>query len=140
MNWLFFLGRLLLVAIFYSSAYSKITNFDMFVGIAGDAGMPFPVIAIIGAIALDLVGATLLLVGKKFAGSGAALLILFLIVATPFFHNFWVEAPGSLAYTNQYNNFMKNVSILGAMFIMLWYYQNECPVLKFLGLAKGEKK
>lgn len=67
MNWLFFLGRLLLVAIFYSSAYSKITNFDMFVGIASSVGMPFPVIAIIGAITLDLVGATLLLVGKKFA-------------------------------------------------------------------------
>lgn len=102
--------------------------------------MPFPTIAIIGAIALDLVGATLLLVGKKFAGSGAALLILFLVVATPFFHNFWAYTPGTPEYIGQYNNFMKNVSILGAMLIMLWYYQNECPVLKFLGLAKGEKK
>lgn len=104
----------------------------MFVSIAGGAGMPFPTLAIIGAIALDLVGATLLLVGKRFAGSGAALLILFLVIATPFFHNFWAYTPGTPEYINQVNNFMKNVSILGAMITMLWHYRSECPALKLL--------
>ena len=115
-------------------------NFDMFVGIAGSVGMPFPTIAIIGAIALDLVGSTLLLVGKRFAGSGAVMLILFLLIATPFFHNFWAYAPGTQEYTAQINNFMKNVSILGAMISMLWYYRAECPVLVALGCVKNEKK
>ena len=136
MTWLFFLARLLMVSLFFYSGYSKVVGFDAFVGMADGAGMPLPQFAIMAAIFMDFVGGLLLLVGKKFAGSGAALLIVFTIVASVFFHNFWAYTPGTPEYIAQVNNFMKNVAIVGGLMGFLWYYRYECPLFCALGLVE----
>lgn len=138
MNWLFFLGRLLLVALFLFSAYGKITGFDGTVAMMAKEGIPFAQIALVLAIVFEIVGSILLLVGKKFAGSGAAMLIIFTVLATYFFHDFWNFA-GTPAYMDQVRNFMKNLSIIGGLVAMLWYYRYECPLFRALGCFREEE-
>lgn len=48
---------------------------------------------------------------------GRASVIVFLIVSTPIFHNFWAGSPEQMM--GQQNHFMKNVSILGGMLLLL---------------------
>ena len=139
MNTLHFLGRFFLVALFLFSAYGKITGFDATASMMGNAGIPFPQIALVLAILFEIVGSLLILVGKKFAGSGAVLLIVFTVLATYYFHDFW-NYVGKDAFMDQIRNFMKNLSIVGGLMVVLYNYRHECPVFKLLGLVKEDKK
>ncbi len=139
MQSLHFVGRLLLVALFLFSAYGKITAFDATASMMEGAGVPLPQVSLILAILFEVVGSILLLVGKRFAGSGAIMLIVFTALATFFFHDFW-NYVGQEAFMNQVRNFMKNLSIIGGLMVLLYEYRAECPVFKILGCVKDEKK
>lgn len=139
MSSLYFIGRLLVVALFLFSAYGKIMGFDATATMMANEGIPFAAVALVLAIFFEVIGSLLLLVGKKFAGSGAVMLIVFTILATYFFHDFWNFA-GTPAFMDQLRNFMKNLSIIGGLMVLLYNYRYECPVFRMLGCVKDENK
>jgi putative oxidoreductase len=67
---------------------------------------------LVGAIVCEFGGALMVLLGWN-ACLGALLLIVFTVPATLMFHNFWAVDPAQ--YQNQFNHFMKNLAIIGAL-------------------------
>jgi putative oxidoreductase len=106
------LGRILMALIFLTSAYGKITAFDATAAAMSAKGMPLTAALLVGAIGLELIGGTLLIIGWH-ARWAALALIVFLVPATLYFHNYWRYPPDQMR--NQRNHFMKNMTILGAL-------------------------
>ncbi|MBL9164153.1 MAG: DoxX family protein [Planctomycetaceae bacterium] len=111
-------GRVLLVGIFFMSAVgNKIPNFSQIAGYMASEGVPAPTVMLAGAIAFLIVGSVLIAVGYQ-ARVGAALLLVFLVAATYFFHDFWTfDDPAERQ--QQTIQFMKNASLVGAMLFIM---------------------
>ena len=73
------IGRILIAVLFVPAGFQKLTGFQGSVGYAESAGMPVPALAIAAAIAIELGGGLLLLVGYK-ARWVAAAMALFTVV------------------------------------------------------------
>ena len=86
------IGRILIAAIFILSGYGKIGGFEGTVAQIASKGVPLPELAAAGAIALELIGGILLVIGWQ-ARWAAAALFLFMIPTTLLFHNFWAFEP-----------------------------------------------
>jgi putative oxidoreductase len=111
------LGRLLLAAIFFmAAAGNKIPHFDAVAKVMESVGMPAPQLMLVGAIVFLLAGSLSLIAGYK-ARFGAALLLTFLVLASYYFHAFW-KLEGQ-AQQEQMVQFMKNLSIMGAMLFVI---------------------
>src|SRR4051794_10303312 len=83
------LGRIMLCTIFIMATVgNKIPNFSSVAEYMGKEGVPAPRLMLVGAIVFLIVGSLSVLLGFK-ARIGAALLLVFLILATYFFHDFW---------------------------------------------------
>ena len=112
------LGRLCLVAIFALSALSnKIPNFANVAQGMASAGVPFPTVALAGAIVFLLVGSVSVAIGYR-ARFGALLLLLFLIPATYYFHAPWRAATPDET-TQQMIHLLKNLGLMGAMLLIM---------------------
>ena len=109
-------GRLLIAAIFILSGYGKIGGFEGTVAQIAGKGMPLPELAAAGAIAVELVGGILLVVGWH-ARLAATALFLFMIPTTLLFHNFW--AFEAAQQTGQRIHFMKNLAIMGGILYVM---------------------
>lgn len=109
-------GRILITAIFLVSGYHKIIGFAAVSGMMAKAGMPMPDLLLAGAIACEIGGGLMVLLGWN-ASWGALLLIIFTVPATLIFHNFW--AVDAAQYQNQFNHFMKNLAILGGLIYIM---------------------
>ena len=105
-------GRILVALIFLFSAYGKIGAFDATAANMASKGMPATDMLLGCAIVLEIVGAALLIVGWKTEWAALALIV-FLVPATLYFHNYWSYPAEQVR--NQRNHFMKNVTILGAL-------------------------
>ena len=82
------LGRVLLSAIFLMSVVgNNIPNFNKVAGMMEVAGIPAPQFMLMGAIVFLIAGSVSVILGYK-AGS-ATLLLVFLVLATYYFHHFW---------------------------------------------------
>lgn len=111
-------GRLLLTAIFLSSALmNKIPNFNDVVAYMQGEGVPMPRVMLAGAIVFLVVGSASLITGYR-ARCGAVLLLVFLALATYFFHDFWTVADAA-AKQQQQIHFMKNLGLMGAMLFII---------------------
>ncbi len=110
-------GRVMLCAIFLLSAIgNKLTDFGGVAEAMKGQGVPLPQAMLASAIGFLIVGSAMIIIGYK-ARVGAFLLLLFLAVATFYFHDFWEFADAERA--NQFNHFMKNLSLMGAMVFIL---------------------
>ncbi len=111
------IGRVMIATIFLMSAVgNKIPNFAQTTEYMTANGVPMPSLALVGAIVFLVVGSLSIVVGYR-ARIGAALLLVFLVLATYFFHNFW--AYEGQEQQQQMIQFMKNLSMMGTMvFIM----------------------
>jgi putative oxidoreductase len=107
------LGRILIAILFVPAGFQKLTGFQGSVGYAESAGLPVPALAIAAAIAIELGGGLLLLVGYK-ARWAAAAMALFSVVAAIFFHN-------DFADQMQQINFMKNLAIAGGLLQIVYF-------------------
>lgn len=107
------IGRVLLCWVFVAVGWGHIFNIGGFVTYLTSLKVPAPeFFAWLGAIAEVIVAVTLLFgIATRY---GAALAIIFLIVATAIAHRYW-EYPAAQVF-GQYNNFLKNLSMLGGMF------------------------
>ncbi|MGH8851217.1 MAG: DoxX family protein [Casimicrobiaceae bacterium] len=110
------LGRVLLAGIFVYSGFGKITGFQGTVGYIAGAGLPMAQVLAVAAIFVEFVGGLALLIGFR-ARWAALAFVVFLIVITPVFHNFWAATPGQAM--DQQINFIKNIAIIGGMLMVM---------------------
>ena len=109
------LGRLLLSAIFLLSAAAMLMDWSHTTDYMAAKGMVATPFFLACAIGLEIFGGLSVLLGL-FTRFGAAALILFLIVATPIFHDFWAQE--GMARVDQMQHFMKNTAIVGGALIL----------------------
>lgn len=109
-------GRILLALLFITSGWGKIGGFEGTVGYIASKGLPLPQLAAAGAIAVELVGGILIVVGWQ-ARWAATAIFLFLIPTTFIFHNFWAVEAAQRGM--QELQFMKNLCIMGGMLYIM---------------------
>jgi putative oxidoreductase len=112
------IGRILLAVMFVLSGYGKLTGFDGAVGYISSKGLPMPQVLAAIAILIELGGGLAIIIGWKTRWAALAFIV-FLIVITPIFHNFWAVAADQMM--GQQINFMKNVTVLGGMLLLLGF-------------------
>ena len=100
-------GRVLLAAIFVLSGVGKIFAPEATVGYIASAGLPFPQLAFIGAVLVEVVGGLLLVVGYKTRIAAIALAV-FTVVAGLIFHNVAGDQ-------NHFIHLLKNLAIAGGL-------------------------
>ncbi len=124
-------ARVLLALIFLMSALgNKIPKFSDVAGLMESQSVPAPQIMLVGAIAFLLLGSLSIIVGFK-ARIGAALLLIFLVLATYFFHDFWMWPQDAMWVLSSNSDvkmpvaqiemisFMKNLALMGAMLFII---------------------
>src|SRR5262245_11814858 len=104
------LWRLLLVWIFIRAGYGKLLEMGAFAGGMAKRGVPYPEAFPYMAVAIELVGGVLLLLGFLVRPL-SVLMILFVIAATYIAHQYWTYPPEQ--QVNQANHFFKNLAIIG---------------------------
>ena len=111
------LGRLLLSLIFIASAAGKLSDWQSPAKMMADKGVPAVDVLLSIAIALELFGGVLMLLGWH-TRFGALALLVFLVPVSLIIHNFWTlpEGPERM---NQMIGFMKNVSISGGLVMVM---------------------
>ena len=111
------LGRLMIATIFLMSAVgNKIPQFNNVTAYMASEGVPVPQIMLAGAIVFLIAGSLSVIAGYK-TRIGAALLLVFLALATYFFHDFW-NFDGQ-EQQMQMIQFMKNLSMMGTMVFLM---------------------
>jgi putative oxidoreductase len=102
-----FAGRLMIGLPFAMSGLSKLGAYSATTGMISAAGLPFPTLAFVVAVAAELGGGLLLIAGYR-ARYVAAALALFSLAAAVSFHN-------NFADQNQMIHFLKNVMMAGGL-------------------------
>lgn len=110
-------ARVMIATIFLLSAVgNKIPNFTGVADYMASEGVPQPHIMLAGAIAFLIAGSLSVILGYK-TKIGAALLLVFLVLATYFFHDFWTMEGQDRQM--QIIQFMKNLSLMGTMLFLM---------------------
>jgi len=115
-NALNLMGRILLAALFLPAGLSKLSGFEGTVGYIASVGLPFASVAAAAAIAVEILGSVALLGGFQ-TRMAAAVLAVFTIVASFFFHAFWAAAPEQ-AFMQQLL-FFKNIGVIGGLLLLV---------------------
>lgn len=111
------LSRVMIAMIFLMSAVgNKIPKFNDVANLMASEGVPLPQISLLGAIVFLVAGSLSVIAGFK-TRSGAAMLLVFLVLATYFFHDFW-NFRGQEQQL-QMIQFMKNISLMGTMLFLI---------------------
>lgn len=100
-------GRILIAVIFIMSGLGKLGAPAATQGYIASVGLPFPLLGYLLAVAAEVGGGLLLLVGFQ-ARLVAALLAVFTVAAALCFHS-------NLADQNQFIHFVKNIMIAGGL-------------------------
>ena len=108
-----FVGRILVAAIFILSGLGKIGAPAATQGYIAAMGLPAPLLAYIGAIAVELGGGLLLLAGYRTKLVAAALAVFSIVTAFIFHH--------ALADQNQMIHFLKNFAMAGGLLQFVAY-------------------
>lgn len=119
------IGRVLLSLIFVASGVQKLLDWPGTVAYAEQHGLPAVQLMLVGAVIVEI-GAGLSVLLGFYARVGALLLFLFLIPTTLVFHNFWRYE--DMERMNQMQHFMKNVTIMGGLLIVVGFGSGGCSV------------
>jgi putative oxidoreductase len=111
------IGRVLYSLIFINSGFSHFSSAS--VDYASSQGVPMATVLVPISGIMAIAGGLSIFLGYK-AKWGAWLLIAFLIPVTLMMHAFWKLSDPS-EYQVQMVMFMKNVSMLGAAFLIAWF-------------------
>lgn len=109
-------GRVLLVLLFLDAAFGKFTGFGGTVGYIGSKNLPMPEVLAGAALVVELVAALLIVVGWKTRWAAAALIV-FTLIATFTFHNYW--AMPAAQQMIQKLMFLKNIAITGGLLLLI---------------------
>jgi putative oxidoreductase len=107
------LGRVLIGAPFILSGLSKLAAHDATVGYIGSVGLPFPQLGWLIAMAVEMGGGALLLIGYR-ARIVALVVALFTLATAIFFHR-------NFADQNQMIHFLKNIMIAGGLLQIVYF-------------------
>ncbi|MFC0178613.1 DoxX family protein [Thorsellia kenyensis] len=105
-------ARLTLFILFFPAGLDKMIHFSSTVAYINSVGLPFATIAAIGAIVIEIIGSILLLLGYK-QRLVFPFFIIFTLLATLIFHNFWAF-PVEMQKI-QSLLFFKNLGVIGGM-------------------------
>lgn len=105
-------ARVLLAQVFIISGIGKIKGFAATAALMGNLGLPAPQLLLVLAIALEIGGGTLLILGWQ-ARWLALAFFGFTFLTSVIVHPFWSGEPAN--FGGQLNNFMKNLAIMGGM-------------------------
>ncbi len=112
------LGRVMLSTIFLLSALgNKLPHFNEVAKVMTGEGIPASRFMLAGAIAFLIAGSVSVILGYH-ARIGATLLLIFLVLATYYFHDFWDQTDPK-DQQEQMIQFMKNLSMMGAMVLII---------------------
>jgi len=100
-------GRILIATIFLLSGLSKLTAPTATIGYIASAGLPAPTLAYGVALATELGGGLLLVLGYRTRLVAAALAVFAIATALGFHHDF--------ADQNQFTHFFKNLAMAGGL-------------------------
>jgi putative oxidoreductase len=100
-------GRILIAVIFLMSGLSKLGAPGATIGYIASVGLPLPVLGFLIALAAEIGGGLLLLVGFQ-TRLIASLLAVFTLATAVFFHN-------NFADQNTMIHFLKNIMIIGGL-------------------------
>lgn len=114
-NPLSFAGRLLLASLFLPAGIGKITGFAGTVGFIASVGLPFPELAAMVALTLEIAGSVALIIGIGTRPAAIAL-ALFTLVASFFFHPYWA-VPADQQFVTQLL-FFKNIGVVGGLLML----------------------
>lgn len=109
-------GRILMAFIFLFAGFGKITGFEGTVGYIASKGLPLPQVAALAAVAVEVGGGILLVIGWKTRWAAAALM-LFAGLTAVIFHDFWAVSAGQAQ--NQMIHFMKNIAMMGGLLFVV---------------------
>ena len=113
---LLFLGRLLLGGAFVFAGLRNIQNEAFLTQLMAARGVPQARLALWVGIVLQIVAGALVIVGL-WTTMAAAVLVVFLIAATPMFHNFWDHQGPDRA--SRVNGFVGNVALSGGFLTLI---------------------
>jgi putative oxidoreductase len=128
------LGRLLITPIFLFSAVHKLMNWEPTVqslaaelqkSLGRELPDPLPAVLLGIAAGVELLGGLMVLFGCG-ARLGAFALVLFLIPTSLVFHDFWTFTGEE--QMNQMQHFMKNVTIMGGLLMVMALGPGRCSV------------
>lgn len=108
-------ARILLVVIFPISAYYKIIGWPGIVGMLTQQGAPLPMLGGYIAIAVEILGALLVVIGL-WTRWAALVLILYVAGTSIIAHRFWEFAPP--AQFGQMMQFFKNLCMIGGLLLV----------------------
>jgi len=112
------IGRILLATIFLMSAIgNKIPHHKQVAAAMTAEGVPVAQLMLAGAIVFLIAGSLSIIFGYK-ARIGATLLLVFLVLATYYFHDFWTFEDAAQKQ-QQMIHFMKNMALMGAMLLII---------------------
>ncbi len=111
-NALTLFGRVLIALLFVPAGWGKLMGFSGVVGYISSKGVPLPQVCAAIAVAAELGLGLCLLVGFKTRWAALGLVV-FTIVITPIFHNFWASPEAQVMM--QKMNFFKNCAIAGGL-------------------------
>ena len=100
-------GRLLIAALFLISGLGKIAAPAMMQGVIASAGLPFPLLALLIAIVIEVGGGILLILGYQSRIVASVMAVFTVAAALGFHHDF--------ADQNAMAHFLKNISITGGL-------------------------
>ncbi len=112
------LARILLSGLFFVAGYNKMMNVAGTAGYFGKLGLPLPEVLVWIVIAVEVLGALLILIGWRTRLVAWALAI-FTVATAVVGHRFWGLDPAQ--FNNQFTQFLKNLAIAGG-FLMLAAY------------------
>lgn len=113
---LLFVGRLLLGGAFALAGLRNIQNAAFLTQLMNARGVPQARLALWVGIVLQIIAGVALMAGL-WTAIACAVLVLFLIVATPMFHNFWDhQGPDRAA---KINGFVGNIALAGGFLTLL---------------------
>ncbi|TPM38262.1 DoxX family protein [Mesorhizobium sp. B2-3-4] len=113
---LLFVGRLLLGGAFVFAGLRNIQNQGFLTGLMAARGVPQARLALWAGIVLQVIAGVLVMAGL-WTALASAVLVLFLIAATPMFHNFWDHQGPDRA--SRINGFVGNVALSGGFLTLI---------------------
>lgn len=113
------IGRILLSLVFITSGFGHLKNLGHTSQIAAAVGMPAPKLLAVIASLLALLGGVSFATGYQ-VEIGAVCLLLFLLPITFTVHPFW-KYSDAMEKANHQAHFMKNIGLIGAILIVLYY-------------------
>ncbi len=115
-SFLMLLGRLLIGGAFLHAAYGNLRHFDKAAGYMAGRGVPLPRLVMGAGLVVHAVSSLMVIFGL-WTALGAAGLIVFVVLATLLYHNFWAfKGPDRF---HKRNAFSSNVIVTGGLLVLL---------------------